>query len=152
MNKNDILHKLHQAKRDHLAWVGRAELLAQGIEVSKELIPVLHTDCRFGHWYFGEGQALTVFPEFREIDEAHRALHQSYTEIFKLITETENPSLFSRLVGKARRQQKQNEPVIKSKLQKLESESHRVLQRLEALEGRLREMDDTEFAQKLEVA
>jgi len=149
MNKQEIIHKLHTAKRDHLAWVGRAELLTQGIPIEKDQIPVLHTDCNFGRWYYDEGQVLMVFKEFKEIEEVHKALHKAYAQVFKLITEEENASMFSKLLGIAKRQHDKNEPIIKQKMIELEEASRAMIRRLDALEAKLHTMSDEEFAEKI---
>ncbi|WP_018870281.1 CZB domain-containing protein [Thioalkalivibrio sp. ALgr3] len=147
MEKQEVLDRLHQAKRAHLAWVGRAELLTQGVPVEKDQIPVLHTDCPFGQWYFSDGQALNDFPEFESIDEAHRHLHQAYAEIFKLVTEEENASMFSKMLGFARRQHERNEPLIRMHMEALEEASRSVVHHLDALEKKIREMDEEQFAE-----
>ncbi|WP_038047142.1 CZB domain-containing protein [Thioalkalivibrio sp. ALJ24] len=147
MEKQDVLDRLHQAKRAHLAWVGRAELLTRGVPVGKDQIPVLHTDCPFGQWYFGDGQVLHDFPEFESIDEAHRHLHEAYAEIFKLVTEEGNASMFSKLLGRARRQHEQNEPVIRRNMESLDEASRTVVHHLDALEHRIRQMEPEEFNQ-----
>ena len=149
MDKHQVIERLHEAKRAHLAWVGRAELLTRGIPIEKEQIPVLHTHCPFGQWYFGDGQALRQFPEFTAIDESHRELHQAYAEIFKLITEEENASLFSRMLGYARRQHEHNEPLIRMYMDQLEAASRKVVERLDALEERIHQLDEQTFAREM---
>jgi len=147
MMRNQIIQKLHTAKRSHLAWVGRAELLTQGHEIEKEQIPVLHTDCAFGDWYFGDGQMLNDLPEFQEIDPAHKRLHDAYASVFKLITQEENASAFSKLLGIAKRKKEADQPVIHQYMNDLEQASQSVIGSLERLESRLRAMNDEEFEQ-----
>ncbi|MGM0517694.1 MAG: CZB domain-containing protein [Pseudomonadota bacterium] len=145
MTRNQIIQKLHNAKRSHLAWVGRAELLTQGHEIQKEQIPVLHTDCAFGDWYFGDGQVLNALSEFQAIDAPHKHLHDAYASVFKLITDEENASAFSRLLGIAKRKKEADQPVIHQHMNNLEQASNTVISSLEALEHRLHEMSDEEF-------
>ena len=150
MDKHDVLQKLHTAKRDHLAWVGRAELLTDGVPIEKEHIPVLHTDCKFGRWYFDEGQALADFPEFHKIDEAHRALHQAYAGVFKIITEEENASGFSKLLGFAKRKKEKNAPLIKQRMNELEQASRTVVRHLDELESKIKQMSDEQVKKLFE--
>jgi len=145
MTRNQIIQKLHTAKRGHLAWVGRAELLTQGLEIQKEQIPVLHTDCEFGDWYFGDGQVLNALPEFQAIDAPHKRLHEAYAEIFKLITEEENASAFSKMLGIAKRKKEADQPIIHQHMINLEQSSQNVINSLDALEHRLHEMSDEDF-------
>jgi hypothetical protein len=145
MTRNEIIQKLHAAKRSHLSWVGRAELLTQGHEIQKEQIPVLHTECAFGAWYFGAGQVLNELPEFAEIDASHKRLHEAYSQVFKLITEEENASAFSRLLGIAKRKKEADQPIIHQHMLGLEKASQNVIERLDALERRLHDMSDEDF-------
>jgi len=145
MTRNHIIQKLHNAKRSHLAWVGRAELLTQGLEIQKEQIPVLHTDCEFGDWYFGEGQALNSLSEFQAIDAPHKRLHEAYAAVFKLITEEENASAFSKMLGIAKRKKEADQPIIHQHMINLEQSSQNVINSLDALEHRLHEMSDEDF-------
>lgn len=145
MTRNQIIQKLHNAKRSHLAWVGRAELLTQGHEIQKEQIPVLHTDCAFGDWYFGDGQVLNALSEFQAIDAPHKHLHDAYASVFKLITDEENASAFSRLLGIAKRKKEADQPVIHQHMNNLEQASNTVISTLELLENRLHAMSDEEF-------
>ncbi len=147
MDKNQVIQLLRTAKRDHLAWVGRAELLVQGIPVSKEQLPVLHTDCNFGRWYFGEGQVLAKFTDFRAIDPPHQTLHHAYAQIFKLLLEEENPSFFSKLLGTARKQHERNMPAIEANMHALEQASQEVVRHLEALEHILHDMPDEDVVE-----
>ncbi|HHO70382.1 MAG TPA: hypothetical protein ENN02_02770, partial [Halothiobacillus sp.] len=123
--------------------------LVQGIPIEKDQIPVLHTDCDFGRWYYNEGQVLMVFKEFKEIEEVHMALHRAYAQVFKLITEEENASMFSKLLGIAKRHHEKNEPIIKQKMMELEEASRAMIRRLDALEAKLLAMSDEEFAKKI---
>ncbi|MFW6020479.1 MAG: CZB domain-containing protein [Guyparkeria sp.] len=145
MTRNYIIQKLHDAKRSHLAWVGRAELLTQGFEIRKEQIPVLHTDCEFADWYFGDGQVLNALPEFQAIDALHKRLHDAYAAVFKLITEEENASAFSKMLGIAKRKKEADKPIIHRHMINLEQASRQVIESLDALEHRLHEMNDEDF-------
>jgi len=150
MDKQEVLQKLHTAKRDHLAWVGRAELLTDGVPIEKEHIPVLHTDCKFGRWYFDEGQALADFPEFRKIDEAHKALHSAYANVFKIMTDEENTSGFAKFLGFAKRKHEKNEPIIKQRMNELEHASRLVIHHLDSLEAKIKEMSDEDVKKLFE--
>lgn len=52
-------------------------------------MPVIHTDCAFGQWYYGDGQDLDSMNTFREIEEPHERLHEAYMRIFKAMSEEE---------------------------------------------------------------
>lgn len=139
MDIQETIQRLRAAKRAHLAWVGRAGLLVQGIAVSREEIPVLHTDCPFGRWYHGDGQALAPLPAFRAINAPHQALHEAYAAIFKLLFQEQNVSLFQRLLGKPRRAQAEAQAGVDAQMRRLEAASREVVSLLELLEQALLE-------------
>lgn len=137
MDIQDVVQRLRAAKRAHLAWVGRAGLLVQGIAVAQEQIPVWHTDCPFGRWYHGDGQELAPLPAFRAIDAPHRSLHEAYATIFRLLFQEQNASLFQRLLGKTRWAQAEAQAEVAVQMRRLEEASREVVTLLDLLEKAL---------------
>lgn len=137
MDIQDAIQRLRAAKRAHLAWVGRAGLLVQGIPVSQEQIPVLHTDCQFGRWYHEDGQELSPLPAFRAINEPHRELHDAYATIFKLMFQEQDSSFFQRLLGRKGRSRSDHQADVDAQMQRLENASKEVVALLESLETAL---------------
>ncbi len=137
MDLQDAVQRLRAAKRAHLAWVGRASLLVQGIAVDQDQIPVQHTDCTFGRWYHGEGQVLSALPAFRAIEAPHRTLHDAYAEIFRVLFQEPNPSLFQRLLGTTRRAKENAQAEVESQTRRLVDASREVVALLELLEAAL---------------
>jgi hypothetical protein len=85
-HKTEHLDTLRRAKSSHVRWRAYAQGLVAGVEVKEENLPVKHTDCRFGQWYFSEGTELFGDLEvFRDIQGAHEMLHAVYEQIFTLV-------------------------------------------------------------------
>lgn len=137
MDIQDAVQRLRAAKRAHLAWVGRAGLLVQGIAVAQEQIPVRHTDCPFGLWYHQDGQELAPLPAFRAIDKPHRSLHEAYATIFSLLFQEQKAPLFDRLLGKTRRAQAEVQEKVAAQMRRLEEASREVVMLLDLLEQAL---------------
>lgn len=146
-NKHQILKALRSAKRGHIAWVGRAELLMKGYPVTDDQAPLSHAECAFGTWYLEASGALQKIPAFKAIDAPHKELHQAYGNIFKALFDDKNISVFQRLIGKGAAIEKKNKQIIEQNKQKLDEASAQVLSRLEEFEQQIVEMSDAEVAQ-----
>jgi len=74
------------AQYDHINWVRRIICSVQGMNL---VIPRDELEnpqlCRFGNWYANDGnKRYSHFPEFQEIDDIHRRLHEVGVEIIRL--------------------------------------------------------------------
>ena len=83
MNKKDTIEKVRKAKLGHKRWISYAKAIHMGIDLDKGAVPVLETDCSFGQWYYGEGQALSELDSFIAIEKPHTTLHDIYMQLFK---------------------------------------------------------------------
>ena len=80
MDKEQVLEHLRNAKTAHIKWVQKAKLLINGIEVKKDAIPVDSTECKFGRWFYSDGQVLNALSELKEL----LLLNRFYLQISKL--------------------------------------------------------------------
>ncbi len=103
MEKQKILEKLRAAKAAHIRWRSYAQALMAGLPVDESKVPIIHTDCDFGKWYYGQGQELSHIPTFRAIETPHESLHYLYMKLFKLLFQEERIGLFQKLIGASER-------------------------------------------------
>ena len=106
MDKATLMQQLRAAKSAHIQWRARAQALVSGLELDENSVPVLHTDCKFGKWYYGHGQVLSHIPSYREIDEIHERLHLTYMTIFKTLFGDDDRSKLSKLFGSSKKHDK----------------------------------------------
>lgn len=85
MEIKDIFNQLLDARVSHLRWVARAEALVEGVPLDKDQVPLLATDCDFGHWYLGAGRVLRHLPSYNRVATHHDQLHRVYMDIFTLL-------------------------------------------------------------------
>lgn len=86
--KAQLLAMIRRAKSSHIKWRAYAQGIVAGVNVKEDQVPVRHTDCQFGKWFFGEGQRLLGHLEvFQNIDGPHEMLHSVYEQIFALMQE-----------------------------------------------------------------
>jgi hypothetical protein len=138
MNKDLIVSIIRNAKASHKRWVENALSLIEGLPLDKNQVPVNATDCEFGTWYYAEGQALRGIPAYREIEEHHDVLHQTYREIFVLLfAEATHTSLFSKLFGSSQKTSAENHKKAKDKFKLLELHSRNIMGKLDELERML---------------
>ncbi len=125
MTKEDILTQLREAKTAHVQWLSGALALVSGAAAEPEHVPVQHTQCAFGKWYYGGGTRLSRLSAYKAIDVAHEDLHHTYAEIYqtlfieqrrpwplrllarrpllKLSQSTQNDALIERLIAASKR-------------------------------------------------
>ncbi|OIP55959.1 MAG: hypothetical protein AUK54_03090 [Helicobacteraceae bacterium CG2_30_36_10] len=104
MEKEDILGHLRAAKAAHIKWVQKAKLLISGVDIKEESIPVNSTECKFGKWFYSDGQVLNALsnnpPEcMKKIEKLHFELHDIYLKIFMIYFTKAKGGFFSKLFG-----------------------------------------------------
>ena len=151
MEKMDTVHRLREARRAHLRWVSRARGLINGLGLDKESVPLMPTDCVFGDWYYGDGQALSTLPSFGQIEQPHNELHDLYMRIFKLLFTEEHHSFFEKLFG-ASHEQEDREKLTEAKhlLVNLDAVSQKIVHLIEDLEGQVLGLTDEKFRDYVE--
>ena len=136
MEKTEIITLLRNAKTGHKRWVENAISLAKGLPLDQSQVPVNATECVFGQWYYSTGQDLKDYPEFKEIEKYHDALHKTYRDIFVLLFEEpiEKPSWLERLFGTSTHASEERQFQVREKLQLLEQQSRSIMKKLDELE------------------
>ena len=141
-----IIKKLRNAKMAHKRWVGHASAMIEGIPIEKDQVPINYTDCKFGCWYYDEGQSLYSLNEFKAIEDPHTELHLIYMEIFNILFEKKKQSLFSKLIGKSAKLSDENKKLARAKFRTLEHVSKQIIMKLDALEEKIKRMSPDEFS------
>lgn len=147
MDKKDIVEQLRKAKSAHIQWRSYAQALIAGIEVKHDHVPVIHTDCKFGKWYYGKGQRLASLPAYAAIETPHEMLHQIYMRIFKLLFDQEEVGLLSKILGQKSRMEQRNREEAEQLMEKMIAVSGTLLEAIEMLEKDMIEMNDEDIAQ-----
>ena len=82
----EIISNLRIAKTSHMKWISDVQILIRlgDIKVANATIPVNYTSCNFGQWYYGDGQKLSEYSEYSDIEEIHQLVHDTYLQIYSL--------------------------------------------------------------------
>jgi len=144
MEKEQILEHLRAAKTAHIKWVQKAKLLISGLDVDEGAIPVDSTECKFGKWFYKDGQVLNALSNnplecMQAIESLHFKLHDIYLQIFTIYFSQEKKSgFFAKLFGAKRKEitQKQKE-LARTYYDDLEKVSKELLDEINRLERRL---------------
>ena len=132
----DTLLQIRKAKTAHLRWRAYAMALSSGYSVEEGQLPVQHTECQFGGWYYGEGQALNHYQEFRDIEDIHQQVHTVYQEIFQTLFDKPEPSIWRKLMGKSATTDRVAQKVkIEKELERLSEQSRLMMDALDKLEN-----------------
>ena len=146
MNKKEILSQLRQAKSAHIEWRSYAQALIAGIPVKDDKVPVIHTECKFGKWYYGAGQDLSSLSSFRSIEVPHEMLHKIYMEIYKLLRTEDDRSAFQKMLQSAKKHKQQNQLEAESLMKNLLSVSGTLLESINLLEREVMDLSEDEMA------
>ena len=110
MKKEDVLGHLRAAKTAHIKWVQKAKLLINGLDVKEDAIPVDSTECKFGKWFYSDGQILNALSNnplecMQKIESLHFNLHDVYLNIFSIyFSQEKKTGFFAKLFGVKRKQ------------------------------------------------
>jgi hypothetical protein len=146
MSKKEIISQLRSAKSAHIQWRAFAQALVSGIPVEKDHVPVIHTSCKFGKWYYGPGQQLSSLSSYAAIETPHEMLHQVYMKIFKLLFGKDERSGFEKLFGSDAKLKQEHQEDADLLMQKLLSISETLLEAITLLEDEIKDMSDEELA------
>ncbi len=146
MDRKDIQTRLRAAKSAHLQWRANAQGLLAGLPLDEGKVPVSHSDCRFGKWYYGPGQGLASLDSFRAIEGPHDTLHAVYRRIIEaLYGEVEQPSWFARMLGKRAKDDTDRRREAERLMQQLVAVSETLLASVELLEQELAALSDAQL-------
>ena len=147
MNKREVMNTLRGAKAAHMQWRARAQALVAGIPVSKDHVPVMYTDCKFGKWYYGEGQRLGRFSAFQAMEDPHEQLHLVYMEIFKHLFGDDERSGWAKLFGSKKRYREQQLAAAELLLPRLVGISQTLLDTISLLEKEVEASSEEDLAE-----
>lgn len=132
------LQQITRAKSAHLRWRAYAQALLAGQEIEEGQLPLEHTECQFGRWYYGAGQALSTLPAFRAIESPHRQLHQISLDLFRLLEHGETPPFWQQLLGFKKKSDAKKTALIQQQATQLTRVSAELLKALDTLEQQLK--------------
>ncbi len=145
MEKEQILERLRVAKTAHIRWRSYAQALVAGLPVDESKVPVIHTDCEFGKWYYGIGQQLSYLPAFRAIEDPHERLHLLYMKLFKLLFNEEKATFFEKLIGASSKLIHERKVAAEGALEEMLSVSKTLIGALDSLEQAVLSSTDTHW-------
>ena len=143
MEKEEVVSHLRAAKAAHIKWVQKAKLLISGLEVAEDAIPVNSTDCKFGKWFYGDGQMLNSLANnpmeaMANIESLHFKLHDAYLQIFNIYFNKSKGGFFTKLLGLKRRNVSEVEANVAAEhYVAMENISKELLEEINRLERRL---------------
>ena len=149
MKKEDIIGHLRAAKSAHIKWVQKAKLLINGVDIEEGAIPIDSTECKFGKWFYSDGQMLNALSNnplecMNTIEKLHFDLHDKYLNIFNVyFSENKKQGFFAKLLGFKRKSISDAEHTIaKNYYDEMEEISRLLLEEINRLERRLLVVSD----------
>lgn len=147
--KKEILAQLRSAKSAHIKWRSYAQALVAGLPLDDSKVPVIHTDCAFGRWYYGPGQVLASLNSYRAIEEPHEILHNIYMKIVKKLFHEEDVGLLKKLLGSSKRAGENRATEVSELMENLVVVSRTLLETIEMVEKEVLQMDEEEIGSLL---
>ena len=145
MNRREVINTLHSAKAAHMQWRARAQALVAGIRVDKDHVPVMYTDCKFGKWYYGDGQRLSKYPAFKGLEDPHEQLHLVYMEIYKHLFGEDTRSGWAKFFGSKKAHREQEMAAAEDLLPRLVGISQTLLETIDLLESEIEAAPEEEI-------
>ena len=145
MTKKDIITQLRAAKAAHIQWRAYAQAIVGGFSIDQNHVPVIHTNCKFGQWYYGSGQMLASLSGYAAIDGPHAMLHQIYMEIFKLMFGETKKGMFGGLFTSKEKAREKNQKQAQELMQNLVAVSENLLEAINMLEREVMDLTDEEI-------
>lgn len=153
MDKEHVVEHLRAAKAAHIKWVQKAKLLISGLEVEEDAIPVDSTECKFGKWFYTDGQILNSLsnnpPEcMAKIETLHFQLHDTYLKIFSVYFGKAKGGFFAKMFGNNNNKKSVNEHEKQAAIgyyNELEQISKELLDEINRLERRLIAVSDAKI-------
>lgn len=145
MEKEEVIEHLRAAKAAHIKWVQKAKLLINGIDINEDAIPIDSTECKFGKWFYSDGQMLNSLSNnpmecMSSIESLHFSLHDKYLQIFNIyFSQEKKAGFFAKLFGIKRKKELSEEEIENSKkyYEEMEAISKDLLEEINRLERRL---------------
>jgi len=144
MEKEHVLEHVRAAKAAHIKWVQKAKLLINGLDIDENAIPVDSTECKFGKWFYSDGQILNALSNnpvecMQKIETLHFNLHDIYLKIFTIYFSAEKKAgFFAKLFGKKRIDPSESEKLLAhTYYDEMEQVSRDLLDEINRLERRL---------------
>ena len=148
VTKKDVLKSIRAARRSHVKWVDHAKALVNGLEITKEQIPLEVTSCDFGKWFYCDGQILlSIFKEeaIERLESKHKELHDSYMKIFKIYFDTSNLSFWDKILKRQKKISATEEHAAIKHLAELEAVSSELISYLNIIEKKISGIDEKSF-------
>ena len=148
LTKKDILKSIREARSSHVQWVDYAKALVNGLDITKEQIPLEVTTCEFGKWLYSDGHILlSIFKEevIEKLESKHKALHDSYLKIFKIYFNPSKLSFWDRVLMRQKRISATQEHLAIQYFIQLEKISFELISFLNLIEKKISSIDEKSF-------
>ena len=141
-NKPAVLAQIRAAKSAHMRWRAYAQAIVSGVEIDDSKLPIKHTDCSFGKWYYGKGQVLLGHLDAYEgIATPHEMLHAIYERIYRILQGAEDQQGIAKLWTSKDAQARKRSAQAREHMDELIGVSDTLLKALEMLEQEVRESE-----------
>ena len=143
--KKELLKSIRTARREHVKWVYNVKKLVNGLDISKDEIPLKVTACEFGKWFYCDGQILlSIFKKeaVEKLEAKHRELHDIYMKIFKIYFNTSKRTLWEKLLRRSKKISATQEHISFKYLSELEEVSNTLISYLNIIEKKISRIDE----------
>jgi hypothetical protein len=140
ITKNNLLNSLIEVGNTHKKWLSYVQIFIRigGINDTIEAVPENHRLCKFGNWYYDEGQILASLNEFKELEQIHQNMHEYYSKIYSLFSMKIVGNMFSSI----KKQESARNKKVNSICKILKAESLLFTSKIHLLEGAIEKLTD----------
>jgi hypothetical protein len=143
MSKEEMLEKVSSARKTHSANMQKALLLAKGIPLKGDQVPVSYKECAFGKWLYGDEERIRSVlgrGDFDEIERMHQIWHEEYMKIFNLYFGEGKKGFLGKLIGTKPKLTEKDKERANAYSVDLKEVTWTLVKKLEGVEKRIKNM------------
>ena len=130
MEKKSIISAIHDVRTSHVLWVKQGKIIVDGVNLDTLQEPTEFSECEFTLWCESNKSNVSAFSWFKELQQIHQKLHQSYSDLF---------------FGSMRKYKPKTMNELMEGFESLKSESTSFKEKLDKVESELYQMSDVSF-------
>ena len=147
MDKENILKVVKDAQQDIDNMLENAKLIYEGVGLQFKSIPKNPKECRFGKWFYSDGQKLKILSNnpmecLQNIELLHEEFHKTYYDVIELYEKNKPKKGLLKIFSKKKELPKEE---LEQLLQRLEHSHEKLLGELVKMERRIQATPQEKF-------
>lgn len=136
---HNIITSIRKIGIEHSKWFGYATAMIDNISVDEKKVSMNLEKCKFGQWYKLDEWALSIYPEYRNIEKHHKKAHKLFNQMISISNHKQKLSFFSKMTSSSQKLSKSNQKLLSRLYTEFKQESTSILSLLNKLQTKVKE-------------